>query len=128
GSPENVYAITPTLPLNSITVSTDNAMTTFDTVVYVRADVCATGTEVACSNDVVPGVDQKSTATWTPIAGHTYYVFVDGTWTVSGPFHLSVSGVISPGGVCDPAIPAYACSSGYTCKESIPGAADFQCR
>ncbi len=114
GGPDLVYALNVPASLTSVTVSSDNAMTTYDTALYVRDNVCATGTEVAC-NDNVSGGDTKSTVTWTPMAGHTYFVFVDGPWSASGAFHLTVSGTIGPGGACTPGDLQFTCPTGYAC-------------
>ncbi len=127
-SPERIYALRVTVPLTELTLSTNNPTTGFfDTVLYVREDVCDTGVEVACNDDISPS-DQNSTVTFTPLTDHTYFIFVDAKWGAVGPFHLDVSGVIAGGGVCDPAITNFACESGYACRESTPGAVDWQCR
>ncbi len=128
-SSELIYAMRVDIPLTSLTFDTDNATTgTFDTVLYVRAGMCDVGTEVAC-NDDISGFDQNSSVTLaSPTVGETYFIFADSKWGAVGTFHIDVTGVISPGGACDPAIPAFSCTAGHACRESTPGALDWQCR
>jgi hypothetical protein len=124
-SGERVYALTLTSPLVEMTLDTDNAVTNFDTTIYVRQGDCDSGVEIAC-NDSIGGANLNSSVTFVPQVGETYFVFVDGQWS-QGSFQLDVSGVIPALGLCDPAQPQFACASGYACQESAPGAADWSC-
>jgi len=73
--------------------------TGFDSVLYLRSGDCATGTQLACNDDVSRGVLWSSvTAT---VAAGTYYLFVDGFDAgANGPYVLNVRMVE----VCDDAI------------------------
>ncbi|MBI5487616.1 MAG: hypothetical protein HY905_09810 [Deltaproteobacteria bacterium] len=75
-------------------VVADTIGSTFDTVLHIRGISCATGTEVACNDDVVSGVAGASLIDTTLDAG-TYYVVVDGYNTAAGAYTLSVR-VLSP--------------------------------
>jgi large repetitive protein len=121
-SPESVYALTVDVPLESITFDTDNTTTGFfDTILYVREGTCdSTSAQVAC-NDNISSFNTHSSVTFTPTLGETYFVFVDAMWGSTGSFHIDVSGVILPGGVCDPGIPTFACTTGYACQDPGTG-------
>jgi hypothetical protein len=86
--PEKVYEYRLAAGKTSLTASTVNAATTFDTVVYIRRGTC-TGQEVACNDDFT---GLQSTATvMNPTAG-VYFIFVDGYSTSAmGNFHLTVT-------------------------------------
>jgi hypothetical protein len=127
-SPEDVWALRVNVPLTSLTIDTDNAVTGFfDTILYVREDVCDTGVEVAC-NDNLSVSDSSSRVTFTPLTDHMYFIFVDSSWGGTGAYQIDVSGTIAGGGECDPTITNFACESGFTCRESTPGAVDWLCR
>ncbi len=87
GAGEVIYAVTA--PADGLMeASTDNALTDFDTILYVLTDCGDLGTEVACNDDVAQGVT-TSTASWDATAGTTYYIVVDGFQSTGG-FELSV--------------------------------------
>src|SRR5205809_1642538 len=101
GSPEQVFRWTPTVS-GTATIQTCGAGTTFDTVLYLRSGVCASGPEVAagCNDDGcanASGLNRASRITPTVTAGQTYFIVVDGYGGAQGTFSLTV---IPPG---DPA-------------------------
>src|SRR5437667_7389614 len=49
-APEDVFQWTPTVS-GTATIETCGSGTTYDTALYMRSGVCASGTEVACSDD-----------------------------------------------------------------------------
>src|SRR5436309_581439 len=100
-SPERVYQWTPTVS-GTATIQTCGAGTSFDTVLYLRSGVCASGPEVAagCNDDAcanATGLNRASRITPTVTAGQTYFIVVDGYGGAQGTFSLTV---IPPG---DPA-------------------------
>src|SRR5438876_2933328 len=101
GSSEQVFRWTPTVS-GTATIQTCGAGTTFDTVLYLRSGVCASGPEVAagCNDDGcanASGLNRASRITPTVTAGQTYFIVVDGYGGAQGTFSLTV---IPPG---DPA-------------------------
>src|SRR2546421_8800103 len=101
GSSEQVFRWTPTVS-GTATIQTCGAGTTFDTVLYLRSGVCASGPEVAagCNDDGcvnASGLNRASRITPTVSAGQTYFIVVDGYGGAQGTFSLTV---IPPG---DPA-------------------------
>src|SRR6266516_14259 len=98
GSPEQVFRWTPTVS-GTATIQTCGAGTTFDTVLYLRSGVCASGPEVAagCNDDAcanASGLNRASRITPTVTAGQTYFIVVDGYGGAQGTFSLTV---IPPG-------------------------------
>ena len=90
----------------SITVSTCNAGTGFDTKLFVYSGGCGTYTCVG-GNDDAPVCNLNSTAsavTFNSVAGTSYLVFVTGYQTEVGPFGLSAT--------CGPVVAALSPSSG----------------
>src|SRR2546421_1300812 len=95
GSPEQVFRWTPTVS-GTATIQTCGAGTTFDTVLYLRSGVCASGPEVAagCNDDGcanASGLLRASRITPTVTAGQTYYIVVDGYGGAQGTFALTVT-------------------------------------
>ncbi len=102
-APEKVYRWTPAAS-GTATLSTCNAATTFDTVVYVRSASCA-GTQLACNDDTAacatgdPCTSNRdhhgSLVTLAVTAGQTYLIVVDGfsgsCGGASGTFSLTVT-------------------------------------
>ena len=96
---EEVYYFLGVCPSRTVTATTCNERTDYDTVLYARRGTCA-GTEVACNDDVggscTVGVGgnssgiQWSSATW---GQGLYYVTVDGAGGDEGNFCLTVSGM-----------------------------------
>jgi hypothetical protein len=68
------------------------AGTNYDTVVAVFTGPCGALTQIACNDDscVLAGQFLSSTATFTAVAGTTYYVSVGGYTGLTGSFSLSV--------------------------------------
>src|SRR2546425_1347979 len=92
-APEQVFQWTPTVS-GTATVQTCGAGTTFDTVLYMRSGVCASGPEVAagCNDDActnASGLFRASRLIPTVTAGTTYFIVVDryggGAGTLSPP-------------------------------------------
>src|SRR5207249_2721505 len=81
-SPERVYQWTPAVS-GTATIQTCGAGTSFDTVLYLRSGVCASGPEMAagCNDDAcanASGLLRASRITPTVTAGQTYFIVVDG--------------------------------------------------
>src|SRR5437899_39982 len=94
-SPERVFQWTPTVS-GTATIQTCGAGTSFDTVLYLRSGVCASGPEVAagCNDDAcanATGFYRASRITPTVTAGQTYFIVVDGYGGAQGPFSLTVT-------------------------------------
>src|SRR5438046_2830328 len=94
-SPEHVYQWTPAVS-GMATIQTCGAGTSFDTVLYLRSGVCASGPEVAagCNDDTCPnatGLFRASRITPTVTAGKTYFIVVDGFSLSQGNFTLTVT-------------------------------------
>lgn len=89
---ERVYMYRLAAPGN-VRFSTDNAGTSFDTVIYVRRDDCAS-TEIACNDDGAGvAVSLSSTVTLRDQAPGVFFVFVDGYAARSGSFVLTATTV-----------------------------------
>src|SRR5207244_4250231 len=98
-SPERVFQWTPTVS-GTATIQTCGAGTSFDTVLYLRSGVCASGPEVAagCNDDAcanATGLNRASRITPTVTAGQTYFIVVDGYAGAPGALSLTVT---PPGG------------------------------
>src|SRR5439155_1092211 len=111
-SPERVYQWTPTVS-GTATIQTCGAGTSFDTVLYLRSGVCASGPEIAagCNDDAcanASGLLRASRITPTVTAGQTYFIVVDGCGGAQWTFTLTV---IPPGHPAATLPPAGACSS-----------------
>src|SRR5213079_469326 len=94
-SPERVYRWTPAVS-GMATIQTCGAGTSFDTVLYLRSGVCASGPEMAagCNDDAcanASGLLRASRITPTVTAGQTYFIVVDGYGGATGTFTLTVT-------------------------------------
>src|SRR5439155_11843344 len=94
-SPEKVFQWTPAVS-GTATIQTCGAGTNFDTVLYIRSGLCATGSEVAsgCNDDACTnstGANRASRITPTVTAGRTYFIVVDGFGWAQGNFALTVT-------------------------------------
>ena len=94
-APERVFQWTPTVS-GTATIQTCGAGTSFDTVLYMRSGVCASGPEVAagCNDDACPnstGLFRASRITSSVTAGKTYFIVVDGFGLSQGNFTLTVT-------------------------------------
>src|SRR5437764_72428 len=94
-SPERVYQWTPTVS-GTATIQTCGAGTSFDTVLYLRSGVCASGPEMAagCNDDAcanASGLFRASRITPTVTAGQAYFIVVDGYGGAQGTFSLTVT-------------------------------------
>ena len=94
-SPEKVFQWTPAVS-GTATIQTCGAGTNFDTVLYMRSGVCASGSEVVsgCNDDActnATGLNRASRITPTVTAGQTYFIVVDGYGGAQGTFSLTVT-------------------------------------
>src|SRR6266481_2301733 len=94
-SPERVFQWTPAVS-GTATIQTCGAGTNFDTILYMRSGLCASGLEVAsgCNDDACPdasGLNRASRITPTVTAGQTYFIVVDGYGGAQGNFTLTVT-------------------------------------
>src|SRR5438046_1896163 len=94
-APERVFQWTPKVS-GTATIQTCGAGTSFDTVLYMRSGVCASGPEVAagCNDDACPnstGLFRASRITSSVTAGKTYFIVVDGFSLSQGNFTLTVT-------------------------------------
>lgn len=88
-------------------------VTGFDTAHVLLNSTCG-GSEIACSD---PALMAR-----TNVAAGVYYVVVDGWGSSSGPFTLTTSGTVAPGGSCEGALfqaGAFTCTSGYACNGAV---------
>jgi hypothetical protein len=73
----------------SITISTDNAGTNFDTDINIYSGSC--GSLTCVGGDTDSGAGTNSSYTFTATNGTTYYIYVDGNGTAQGQFELSIT-------------------------------------
>src|SRR5439155_38083 len=74
-------------------------ISTYDSVLYLRAGSCTSGAEVQCNDDACAnstGLIRASRLTPTVSAGTTYYIVVDGFGGTSGSFALRVTPPAAP--------------------------------
>src|SRR5262249_47273193 len=109
---EDVYEIRIKNP-KVIVASTDNAITTANTVLYLRTADCTNSmTEIACSDDVSTS-DDKSTLTVALDPG-VYYLVVDSRDnTTSGNYRLDVHFFV---GIGSPCTIGDECGPGLVCR------------
>lgn len=92
-APDVVYKFTPGVNLN---VNMTLCNSGYDTKLYVFDNVCS-GAPVACNDDDSCTLSFRSALTNVPmVAGHTYYIVVDGYGNYSGAYTLAVSGAPPP--------------------------------
>lgn len=109
-SPERVYFHDTTIDLASITFSITAA--SFDTVLYVRQGTCSIpGTTTMCQS---PAGNLASVTIVSPPHA-SYFAIVDGQFSTSGTFTLSIVGRIPGGNACTPGDLAYICNDGFFC-------------
>ena len=108
-APDVVYSYTPTANQN-VTFSLCGGTTNYDTRLFVYQDACS-GTPMACNDDACNNPplytnNYLSRIDCLPLmAGHTYYIVVDGYGSASGDFTLSASECqLLPGDVCETAL------------------------
>lgn len=116
GAPDAVYAYTPAADV-AVDILLTAGDTDFDTKLYVYVDGCTLADLVACNDDY--GV---SATTLTPfvsalfrvplVAGHTYYIVVDGRDGAAGTYTLDI-------------IAALACSASETLLTQSPDQAQW---
>jgi hypothetical protein len=100
--------------LDTLVVNTDGS--SFDTVLYMRANVCS-AVDFDCDDD--GGLSLQSQLDLTNVPAGVYYIIVDGFSANSGTYNLSVTGVVRSGEACDDAqITAgiVTCAAGTTCQ------------
>src|SRR3989442_7276982 len=94
-APEQVFQWTPAVS-GTATIQTCGASTNFDTILYMRSGLCASGAEVAsgCNDDACTnstGANRASRITPTVTAGQTYFIVVDGYGSSHWKFALTVT-------------------------------------
>jgi Secretion system C-terminal sorting domain len=107
----------------SVTLSTCNATTNYDSQIGVYSGSCGSLVCVA-GNDNAPTCSaggRKSTVTFTSVAGTNYYIWVTGAVSARGNFALSVACAGSVGINCATA-PVMACGTPVTATMSGSGA------
>ncbi len=85
----------------------------FDSAHVLLNSTCG-GTAIACSD---PALMKR-----TNVAAGTYYVVIDGWSSGNGPFTLTTSGTVAPGGSCEGMLfqsGAFTCAAGYTCGGTV---------
>jgi hypothetical protein len=110
-SPDVVYKYSPTAD-GYIDIYTCNSG--FDTKLYVYDNVYTPGAPLACNDDssVCSGPSYRSYIEALQIlAGHTYYIVVDGYGSASGAYEFHVRAFIPPP-PCEPICPPYAIQEG----------------
>ncbi len=84
-------------------------VTGFDTVHSLLDSTCG-GTPIRCSDPALMTIPN--------VAAGKYFLAVDGWSTGSGPFTITTTGQVAPGGSCEGALfqsGAFTCTSGYAC-------------
>ena len=120
GAFEEVYSFTVDQPLASLTFST--AGSAFNTLLYVRPDVCSMpGPDILC-NDNFGGEETSLVQVQSPPFGSTYFAVVDGRYSSSsGAYDLTVTGRLAGTSACDPADASFTCATGYVCEPDAAG-------
>jgi hypothetical protein len=85
---ERVYTVDVASSISDLVVSTDDAATTYDTLVYVRASCL--GPEITCDDDSGT-ISLRSIAHTGPLAAGTYYVFIDGFGHATGSASVTIT-------------------------------------
>jgi len=121
-------------PGGKATVSLESAGTNFDSVLYVRAGDCATGSQLGCDDDY--SSTGGEILTFDAAANTEYWIFVDGYSGKSGNYQLKVSvvppvcgnGVIEGSEACDDnnTAPNDGCSSTCTWEGQCGGMAETE--
>lgn len=88
-APEDMYILSLPTAVTSVEASTDDTVTNFDTLIYMRAG--CNGAEVGCNDDVAVGTNFSSRFVTGALAAGDYYVFVDGFGFGSGNYRLSIT-------------------------------------
>ena len=118
---EDVYLFTLGA-VADLLITTNNPMTTLDTVLYVRTVCDDTATEVGCNDDVMMPLLSSEVLIASAAPGD-YWIFVDAFGPGSlGDYHLTVDSLIPQGMPCNPMDPTQMCGPGLVCRELMPGA------
>jgi large repetitive protein len=97
------------LPATMATLNLNLDNSSFDFAHSLLNSTCG-GTPIACSDGALMAR--------TNVAAGTYYVVIDGWSGASGPFSLTTTGTIAPGGSCESPLVtagAFTCTSGNVC-------------
>ena len=86
--PETLVALTLTKAVSTLTLSTEEPETNFDTILYVLPSCAATSSSALGCNDDDRGYASKLTLSG--VAAGTYYVVVDSATSTTGQFGLSI--------------------------------------
>jgi len=96
-APDVVYAYTPWVP-GAVDITLCLDVSNYDTKLYVYADACIGGTEIACSDDACHSPEYPvNYQSWLVVAltpGTTYYIVVDGYGTASGNYQLNMEDIV----------------------------------
>ena len=79
---------------DSVTVSTDNALTNFNTEIFVYSGSCGTLTCIGSDND--SGTGSTSTYKFKSLVGTNYYIYVDGNGVSEGQYEVSLNCISLP--------------------------------
>ncbi|MCD4720182.1 MAG: hypothetical protein K8S13_10045, partial [Desulfobacula sp.] len=100
---------------NTLTASTCDAMTDYDTQISVYCSGCPTLTCVGANDDDTSCGGGKSSVTWCAESGMVYYIFVHGFQSQTGNFKLKI---IDSGTSCSLSVNCH--PSNEDCQEAIP--------
>jgi hypothetical protein len=96
GAPEVVHRLVVPGTLTSLSMDTNG--TSFDTVMYIKQEMCDAAV-LECDDD--DGNSVQSLISRTNVAAGTYFIFVDGYSANEGDYILNVSGTIATGQPCN---------------------------
>jgi hypothetical protein len=91
GRPEALVTLKLAKAVSTLTVSTAQPETDFDTIVYVLPSCATTSAQALGCNDDAPGQGVASTVTLTSVPAGTYVVVIDSGSPQGGHFGLSVT-------------------------------------
>jgi hypothetical protein len=92
-APEAIYRIVP-VRSGTIRVSSCNASTTFDTMLYYSTSCAAPTSATQCNDDdaaCTASSTTRSTLSWTATAGVPYFLFVDGYGDAVGSYAVTIT-------------------------------------
>jgi hypothetical protein len=113
-APEAVYTLS--VPGELATLTVDTIGSDLDTVIYIRADDCASA-DLDCDDEGGPSFGE-SLIELNDVAAGIYLIVVDGYSSNSGAYTLNVVGEIKSGEACDAQAEAdgyLVCESGFAC-------------
>jgi len=103
----------------ALVVSTDNAATNMDTVVYVRGMCRDTDTELGCNDDAGP--NRKSSLVLNSVTPGTYFIIADTFDPMdTGHVQVTITPATAQGEACDPMAVPSPCLPGMVCRQLLP--------